>query len=129
MISRWARRCAEDFRTLSGSEAGGNGDRTSTRPIRSLRTRLRTMPEMRFEFGTITVERSKVCDLRRADIDAPDVCLAVAHHHEIADADRPLPQKDQPGDEIVDDRLQAETDTDRQGARRRGSDRSRLRPS
>ena len=31
-----------------------------TRPVRSPRTRFLTMPEIRFEFGTITAERSKV---------------------------------------------------------------------
>ena len=46
--------------TWSGSEARGTGIETITRPTRSLRTRLRTMPEIRFEFGTMIVERSKV---------------------------------------------------------------------
>ena len=31
-----------------------------TRPVRSPRTRFLTTPEIRFEFGTITAERSKV---------------------------------------------------------------------
>ena len=31
-----------------------------SRPVRSPRTRFFTMPEMRFEFGTMTAERSKV---------------------------------------------------------------------
>ena len=38
-------------------------------------------------------------------------------HDPVADLDRPFDQQDQPGHEVVDDRLQAKADTDRQRAR------------
>ena len=55
-------------------------------------------------------------DLGRAHVDPAHIAFAVAHDHEVADADRPLPQEDQARDEVVDDGLQAKTDTDRQRA-------------
>ncbi len=44
----------------TGSAVRGTLTGAMTRPVRSLRTRFLTTPEIRFEFGTITVERSKV---------------------------------------------------------------------
>ncbi len=54
-------------------------------------------------------------DFRRAHGNAPDVSLALFQRDPVAHLDRPLDQQDEPGDEVVDDRLQAETDTDGEG--------------
>src|SRR5450631_3455106 len=62
----------------------------------------------------------KGLDFRRADIDAADKTLVGADDDPIANPDGALPQKDQTRDEIIDDRLKAKTDTDRQGARDKG---------
>ena len=55
-------------------------------------------------------------DLGGPHADAAHVALLIADDDAVADLDRPLDQQDQPGDEVVDDRLQAEADADRQGA-------------
>ena len=55
-------------------------------------------------------------DLGGAHADAAHEALLVADDDAVADLDRPLDQQDQPRDEVVDDRLQAEADADRQGA-------------
>lgn len=51
-------------------------------------------------------------DLGGADGNAPHVALTVPDSDPVADLDRPLDQQHKAGDEVVDDRLQAETDTD-----------------
>ena len=56
-------------------------------------------------------------DLGRPHGDAAHVALALLDGDPVADLDRTLDQQDQSRDEIVDDRLQAETDADRQRAR------------
>ena len=63
-------------------------------------------------------------DLGRARVDAAHESLFGADDDPVADADAPLPQQDQAGDEIIGDRLQAEADADRQRA---GDDRQLLR--
>ena len=55
-------------------------------------------------------------DLGRAHADAAHVALLVADDDAVADLDRALDQQDEPRDEVVDDRLQAEADADRQRA-------------
>src|SRR3546814_6957834 len=56
-------------------------------------------------------------DLGGAHVDAADVALDVAAQADpVAHFHRPLDQQDQAGDEVLHDRLQAETDTDRQRA-------------
>ena len=55
-------------------------------------------------------------DLGGAHADAAHEALLVADDDAVADLDRPLDQQDQARHEIVDDRLQAKADADRQGA-------------
>ena len=55
-------------------------------------------------------------DLGGAHADAAHEALLVADDDAVADLDRPLDQQDQARDEVVDDRLQAEADADRQRA-------------
>ena len=52
----------------------------------------------------------------RPDPDPGDLALEIAHFHDVADADRPLEEQDEPGDEIVDDALQTEPEADTEGA-------------
>ena len=59
--SAWARaHSAMISAARTGSAVRGTLTGAMTRPVRSLRTRFLTTPEIRLEFGTITVERSKV---------------------------------------------------------------------
>ena len=116
MISRWARALRRMISaTLSGSDARGTGTETRTRADTVIAHAV--AHDARDEVGVRHDQcRAIRClDLGGADVDAADIAFSIAHHHEIADADRALPQQDQPGDEVVDDGLQAETDTDRQG--------------
>ncbi len=55
-------------------------------------------------------------DFGRPHIDAADDAFLIADDDPIADADRPLPEKNESRDEIIDDRLQAEADADRERA-------------
>ncbi len=55
-------------------------------------------------------------DLGRAHADAADVALLIAGNDPVADFDRPLDQQDEARDEIVDDRLEAEADAERERA-------------
>ena len=48
------------------------------------------------------------------------VALLVADHDPVADLDRALDEQDEPGDEVVDDRLQAEADANRERTRHDG---------
>ena len=48
------------LRTAPASVSRVTDSEIRTRPVRSVRTRLRTTPETRFEFGTMTLARSKV---------------------------------------------------------------------
>src|SRR3982750_4279457 len=47
-----------------------------------------------------------------ADTDALDNAGRVVHLHDIADLHRPFEEQDEPGDEIIEDVLQPEADTD-----------------
>src|SRR6185437_4866435 len=51
-----------------------------------------------------------------ADIDPAHQPFLGADDDPVTDTDRALPKKDEAGDKIIDNRLQAEADTDRQGA-------------
>ena len=64
----------------------------------------------------IRLARSKVSIFGGAHADAAHVALLIAEHDPVADLDRALDQQDQPGHEVVDDRLQAEADAHRQRA-------------
>ena len=68
------------------------------------------------EFGHDQAGAVERFDLGGAHADAAHVALLVADDDAVADLDRPLDQQDQPRHEVVDDRLQAEADADRQRA-------------
>ena len=55
-------------------------------------------------------------DLGGAHADAAHEALLVADDDAVAHLDRPFDEQDKPGHEVVDDRLQAKADADRQGA-------------
>ena len=101
---------------------GGGGDRQRDhRPAR---------PVVAHEIGDDAGHKARVrdddlgavkcLDFGRTDIDAAHKTLVAADHDPIANPDRALPEKDQARYEIVDDRLEAETYTNRQRARHKG---------
>ena len=75
-----------------------------------------TTPVISSEFGMMTLARLEGLDLGRAHADAAHEAFVALHDDLVADADRPLGQQDQPGDEIRHDRLQPEADADRERA-------------